>query len=469
MYLPFGPENATLRRVPWATLSILALLGLNWVFHLFAPTNLKPLMRAMNFQASHPWLQGNEHLAVMIQMNPKFVEKQNARRPGSEEEKAIQQEELNQLIERGLSALEKTPLRTWGLYTASPQILKFPAHIFYHQRIYPLILNVLLLIACAMFLEDLWGRVFFPIFFVVGGMVSAFGPIFLGSAPIYLYGATGAVCAVIGAFAYRFRNTSIRVFSIGFMYSGKELYTRPLPIIVALFILELVFAFVTRDYFTTLAITVWSHFFGFSFGLATAWVVARFQLELKLYASEYDRLPEDLKLLADADFQLKHNEKEAAWQMLEQGVKRFPENWEILEKYWDLAVRLGRPKQAVHVGKKLVDYFLEEREPSEAYFHWKQLREAFPSDPINPKRLTSLVNQLAATNERERAVEALRHGMDHLPSQATSQQIFSLIEAAEFTDPKSCLKLIAHVLDSFELGPEETASLQALQKEDFEQ
>jgi len=419
----------------------------------------------MNYQISHPWLSGDPRLEAMIKLNSKFLDWQLFARPEDDEEVARQQNELDRLVQKGMSALEKTPLRRWALYTGSPDILNFMTHIFFHQRVYHLILNILLLLPCAPFIEDLWGRKFFPAFFLTGGVVSAFGPILFGTEPVFLYGATGAVCAVIGAFAVRFRRVRIKLFSFSWLFSSKEFYTKPLPFLSFWFGVELVYAFVTRDHFGSLSVTVWSHCTGFLFGACSAWAIDHFKLELKLYASDYDKLPEEVRILSEVELQMNHREMEAAFGMLGDACTRFPSNMEILEKYWALAVRLGREKQIILSGEKLIDYLLSENEAGEAFFHWGELRKALGPTPVNLNRVTLLANQLTAMNERERASMVLKEVVQNLPKKASTEEIFALVDAAEFTEPKACLELIDKVLGIYELEDEARKGLKRQTKE----
>jgi len=86
-------------------------------------------------------------------------------------------------------------------------------YLFVHAGWLHLIFNLLFLYVVGPFLEDNWGRVFFLIFYLLGGAVAGAAQMALDTtSSIPIVGASGAVAACMGAFALRFSTRGVRIF-----------------------------------------------------------------------------------------------------------------------------------------------------------------------------------------------------------------------------------------------------------------
>ena len=449
MYLPVGPEHESLRRNPWITLGLIAAVSLVYLYHMFYPTDIVPALRAMRFAAARPYLNIQPEIAKLIRDNPDFIKVSPRPSPDNPAELVLEQKELNDLTELGLKKLYWFPARIWGLETTNPWPHKMITHVFYHERIWQAALAALVLYLSAPFVEDRWGRVFFPVFLAMSAVVTSIAVILMsGGSWFLLYGMGGVAAAVMGAYAVTFYNQKIMASSLMSTWSdGWRL--SPLAIIPVIFVLELAYAFVLRDKFPDLMVLSASHFTGFLFGAIVALALKVSRLENKLYQTEYDKLPEHIKILDEADHHLKYRETEKAFETLQKGWRKYPNDPEITERYWNQAFRLRREHEARDAGVALATNYLEKNDYHHAYFVWREISQALPGLHLGLKTVTSLIDGLATSGEKREASDLLEHSMNHLPPDVERDILFPFVEIANFTDPVLCLSLLDKVQDQF--------------------
>ena len=232
--LPIGHENDTVRRLPWITFGIMAICI---VIHAFISLDVNETEKELNkvsrelvsYYFQHPYLEldpearklifgegDNERIEGMLSLY-----RQGAHRPGvlSQEE---EQEKLDQLSQNFKNLLNDFPYRKWGFIPAKKSLIALLTYMFIHGGFLHLIGNLLFLYLMGPFIEDVWGRPIYLVFYVVMGILSALMyaqhyPDFVGP----LIGASGAIAGVMGAFLIRYWNTKINFFYIiGFFFKG---------------------------------------------------------------------------------------------------------------------------------------------------------------------------------------------------------------------------------------------------------
>jgi len=103
------------------------------------------------------------------------------------------------------------PYHRFGYIPAHPSVVALFTSQFIHAGWMHLAGNLWFLVFCGMTLEDRWGRVVFPLFYLASGAAAAlthglFSP--HDTAP--LIGASGAIAGCMGAFAVAFARTRVR-------------------------------------------------------------------------------------------------------------------------------------------------------------------------------------------------------------------------------------------------------------------
>jgi membrane associated rhomboid family serine protease len=99
----------------------------------------------------------------------------------------------------------------WGYVPASPSVLALVTSQFVHAGWIHLAGNMWFLFLCGITLEDRWGRVVFPLFYLASGVAAALAHgLFAPNDAAPLVGASGAIAGCMGAFAVAFARTPVR-------------------------------------------------------------------------------------------------------------------------------------------------------------------------------------------------------------------------------------------------------------------
>jgi membrane associated rhomboid family serine protease len=125
--------------------------------------------------------------------------------------RVAEQAELDGRLAAAARVGNDDPYHRFGYIPAHPSVLALFTSQFIHSGWLHLAGNLWFLVFCGMTLEDRWGRVVFPLFYLASGAVAAlthglFSP--HDTAP--LIGASGAIAGCMGAFAVAFARTRVR-------------------------------------------------------------------------------------------------------------------------------------------------------------------------------------------------------------------------------------------------------------------
>jgi membrane associated rhomboid family serine protease len=103
-------------------------------------------------------------------------------------------------------------LRTYAYVPAAPHAISYLTSMFLHGGWLHLIFNMWFLWLAGTILEDTWGRVIYPAFYLLCGLLAtvAHGIVNSGSL-VPALGASGAIAGLMGAFLMRFPKTKIRM------------------------------------------------------------------------------------------------------------------------------------------------------------------------------------------------------------------------------------------------------------------
>jgi rhomboid family protein len=122
--------------------------------------------------------------------------------------------------------------------------------------------------------EDRLGRVMFVVFYVLGGLAAtglqlAFDP----NSTVPNLGASGAIAAILGAYAVMFPRARVYTLVIFFFITAVELPA--LVVLGAWFVLQLFSGFGSVASHVNGGVAYWAHVGGFVFGMAATWVFFR--------------------------------------------------------------------------------------------------------------------------------------------------------------------------------------------------
>ena len=297
MLIPLRHENMQGRRWPVITFGIIALnvivfLGTHWTMDKQGPELGEVKLHLVLLAAMHPEAKitgkAQEFITTIQTRSPAlWKEAQNQNRDVqdvwdarmrmmADEHPEMVQEEMDSLATH-YEELESTALTSkYAFIPAHPTLLGLLAANFLHGGWLHLIGNMWFLWLAGAVLEDTWGRVIYPAFYLIAGVL-AFQVHALanpGSLTPTL-GASGAIAGLMGAFLVRFPTTKIEMGYLFFyrFYRFKMAAYWLLPVWL---LTEIFYGSVFGQYS---GVAHWAHVGGFVFGALIAVAVQRSGLE----------------------------------------------------------------------------------------------------------------------------------------------------------------------------------------------
>jgi membrane associated rhomboid family serine protease len=288
MILPISHERMTARRWPIVTTFVFAaclLVQVVWpAIGRGADARIESATRDIaEYVGDHPYLQVppgaapdlmDEELAKLqrdiSELTPSAVPDDDTRR--------AEQEHLQELIAELDAARRADPLHRFGFVPADRNWGALLTYSFVHSGWLHLAGNMWFLFLVGMNLEDRWGRLVFPLFYVAAGVVAGLAHMLMRPHDaLPLIGASGAVAGAMGAFAIIFAKTRVRFAAL----IGFRVVTFTAPALVMLLVwaaFEALWALV----FTGDGTAHWAHVGGFAFGLGAALLLRRTGFDHKL-------------------------------------------------------------------------------------------------------------------------------------------------------------------------------------------
>jgi membrane associated rhomboid family serine protease len=285
--LPLGPEDRVVRRQPWVPWTIVGLCVAVFQLQLLVepgPEWRREVKRAREdaaaYAAAHPHLQVPRALATHAP-NELARAREVARPAPSPVDRATAAREQAELEEksRALFAL----LRQSGVYrwadvpALSTSWTRLTAN-FVHGGYLHLLFNMLFFVAFAPYLEDVYGRsLFLALYLGSGASCSLLTVAAHRGSYSFGYGASGAVCGVMGAFLVRFATRRLTLLNIPSLWLPVLRVTFSAPACVFL-----LFGFALNVRGAMLGIRGvgwWAHIGGFVFGVLFAAVLRLTRIE----------------------------------------------------------------------------------------------------------------------------------------------------------------------------------------------
>jgi len=211
-------EGMSARRWPIVTsIIIVACVAVQIAMTLRAPPALEvddAHVQALQYFAAHPYLDVKP--GVVSELDPATVDMAHtaARTLGEpdDETRRAEQQRLDAILDGVAPARTRDdPMRRFGYVPARHNLLGLLTSPFLHDGWLHLVGNMWFLFFCGVTLEDRWGRVVFPLFYVAAGAVAAL--VHGALCPhdtVPLVGASGAIAGCMGAFTVAFARTPVR-------------------------------------------------------------------------------------------------------------------------------------------------------------------------------------------------------------------------------------------------------------------
>jgi membrane associated rhomboid family serine protease len=296
MLIPLRHENMEGRRWPVVTFALIALnvlifLGTHWKIEEQQPERLEVRVHLLILAATHPELKMPDDVEAFVNQvqakTPEVAWKQLAskKRQASDaweeqiretSDPADLQTEMDNLSQRFAQIQKDSILDNYGFVPAHPRPIAYLTSMFLHTGWLHLIGNMWFLWLAGFILEDRWGRVIYPIFYLLAGFAASlvhtmFNPGSLAPA----LGASGAIAALMGGFLIRFPKLKIEMmwFALFFRIRFKAYAYWLLPIWL------LTEIFYGSLFGQATGVAHWAHVGGFVFGVLGALIIGRTGLE----------------------------------------------------------------------------------------------------------------------------------------------------------------------------------------------
>ncbi len=422
MIIPVSHENNEVRRLPWISFFIILSC---FLIHIDISNRVEEQTQELKYQAreylyyliNHPYLEIDVKLSKKLKINRKAVDRIKLLSRGrgniTPDEALLkeEQEEFDKMGEKLIRLSESFPFNKWGYIPKRKEFLKSVTYMFIHGGWLHLIGNLLLLYLTGPYIEDLWGRIVYPVFYIIVGMFSAF--MYMLRFPemnIPLIGASGAIAGLMGAFLVYFWNTKIK-FVYFFFFGIFGTFKAP-----AWIMLPLWFGFEAFDASQVSKMNTGGggvahhvHVWGFVFGVLIALVFKLTKLDSR-YLSK--KIEEKISFI-DAAFEeytkakdlFDQDKKEEAFISAMQSVKSFPTNQELVELLWRAGFDLKRRSEVIPYMKRLIEHEIVKEKIDLALTHYGELKRDYPDQKINLSYEISILKHLLKRGDTEWAVE----------------------------------------------------------------
>jgi membrane associated rhomboid family serine protease len=287
MIFPLAHENLRGRRWPWITIGIIAL---NTVIFLFTNGQMEQDMRETSQAELHILFLSAEYpdaklspqaadlvAAVKLQYPEeyrKLVAKfqdaaDQAARDGNDPHRLSASEadaEMAQVCAQFTAIQAHSISWKYAFHPVDPTPWSYVTSCFLHGGWLHLIFNMWFLWLAGTVLEDLWGRIVYPIFYLATGVLAnaVHGVVFPHSL-IPALGASGAIAGLMGAFLARYPKTKIR---LGWLFFYRIIkFNVPAYVILPMWLgIQLFWGVLFRSFGAEGGIAYWAHIGGFGFG-----------------------------------------------------------------------------------------------------------------------------------------------------------------------------------------------------------
>jgi len=355
---PVSHERMTARRWPIVTTLIFIAcffvqlaMGLAQDQPVHGPSGAET--RALQYFTEHPYLELEPGRLPVLDKDAIDLAHRLAQTGDEPDDdtKRAEQQQLDALVAKVDAAPPDDPMRRWGYIPAEHNYLALLTSPFVHAGWWHLAGNMWFLFFCGMTLEDRWGRVVFPLFYVAAGAFAALVHGWLDPhSTVPLVGASGAIAGCMGAFTVAFARTRVRFLFL--LTLRPRTFTAPaytvLPIWAAF---EFIQAFLFRGDGTA----HWAHVGGFGFGLVVGLVLHRTGMDRRLDdAVEVASVLGGDPRIDEARRLLGLGRSDEASAMLEGLAIERPDSAVVLEALAEVAAARGDEARAAEVRKKAV-------------------------------------------------------------------------------------------------------------------
>lgn len=409
MIIPISHESNEVRRLPWVSFIIILMC---LVIHFFVSKSMdrinsdvkRDLKHYFVYFMNHPYLNINEKIKSMLNIDETVLDKVKSIYEGraeipDQDTVLDEQKELNRIGSLMLKSVGTIPFYKWGYIPARGGIPTLISYMFIHGGWLHLLGNLLVLYLTGPYLEDIWGRIVYPVFFISAGMFSALMySLRFPDLKIPLIGASGAIAGLMGAFLVRFWKTRVKFFYFFFVIAGT--FRAP-----AWIMLPLWFGFEAFDASRLSSMNSGGggvahhvHVWGFIFGVVIALIFKFTRLEERYFTKTIEEkisfVDKGFETYSSAKALYEEDKKEKAYSILINYLKEHPVSQESVELLWIIGYDLGRRGETVEFMIRLIESEVMSGKEELALSHFGQLKLEYPEAKINISHEIALLGVL---------------------------------------------------------------------------
>lgn len=322
------------------------------------------------------------------------------------------------------TALQKHIFHRFGFKPNRFSFLTLISSMFLHAGIFHLLGNMLFLWLLGVNIEDYWGRPLFLCLYFFGGIFATiFFTLFNRGSAIPLVGASGAISALMGAFAVRFYRTKIRIFWFLWIFIRPFWGTFHVYAWIALgfwFAEQLFNAMIMSALVTGVAF--YAHVGGFLFGLAAGFAMRYLKVEERFLSEKIEKQIEAVDLppkMEQAFLKRDEGDEDGAIRLLREVLEEDPANDDARLELTRCLMAAGREREAAEEYESTIAALYEKGKKNEVFAAFLEVYEKGLERYFSAKMQFKIASYLASVKEYKKAVElfaliAKQHPEDRL-------------------------------------------------------
>jgi membrane associated rhomboid family serine protease len=475
MLIPIGHEETSVRRLPWVSFAIMGLCVLAWLLSMTVTSNEAVIEErektALRYYFEHPYLDLAEELEGFqyFQMRQLYDEDQEITPPG-EDIVSEEQAELDRLTALVSSARDQQPELRWGLIPARFKAHAVITHMFMHAGFWHLFGNMLFFYLAGPYIEDVWGRPLFAVFYLSAGAAAVLG--FAWKYPNIeepLIGASGAVSGAMGAFLVRYWSTKITFFYTLLLKRWTGTFAAPAWIMLSLwFLRELLMAQGLWAFMPGAAgnVAYWAHVFGFAFGVAFALAVKGLRFEERFVdrAIEEQLTVFDNTAVDEAVELARRGRADEAMQLLQAELDRRPDNEDAAAALWHVAAGCDRCHEVAARLQPMLRRAARDGDAEVVQSFWTDMIRAVPEVRVETAVAVRIVELQSSAGYREEAAETVAWLTPRLGPEISVTLLVRLARQADSLHLPEAAHLAATELAHPRLPPEAAGEMQQMSR-----
>ena len=445
MIIPIGHEDQRVDRLPWVTISLIIANVLVFLFMLPTVNRQSDEIRVrareiVRFSEEHPYLQLPKELTTIVHhLNPP---------PGlSPQTIAEQQAEFDRMIFELRETRSHSVYTRYGYVPAHPSLLSLFTSMFLHGGWLHLLGNMLFLWLAGTSLEDRWGRLFFPLFYLASGVLATLTHAAMQpQSTLPMVGASGAIAGLMGAFLVRLGKTRIKFFY--WFYVVRGTFYSPAYLVLPVWLLEQIYLASLRQ---AIGIAVWAHIGGFAFGAVLALIIRYSNLEASVLTPSIERKTSYRASgrLTRAMSRLDRGDTQGAIMGLEAILKTDPGNIDARTALVDAYTRVDNTAAAGKESARLVGAYIRARDLDGATAAYREHRQSHQGVPLPMRDLLALAAHAEKNRDFHDAVDLYQAAVAAWPDDLLAPR--ALLGAGRLTlrvfqQPQDALPLIERAI-----------------------